>query len=73
MVDQYYNDSTGTGDHGAIDADGPWKTADGITVVKSPALKGFQVLSATPKAAKTTSDEPRRKSAKKAWTQGRHL
>jgi hypothetical protein len=40
-------------------------TADGITVVKSPALKGFQVLSATPKAAKTTSDEPRRKSAKK--------
>jgi hypothetical protein len=48
-------------------------TADGITVVKSPALKGFQVLSATPKAAKTTSDEPRRKSAKKAWTKCRHL
>jgi len=35
--------------------------------------EGFQVLSATPKAAKTTSDEPRRKSAKKTWTQGRHL
>jgi Mn-containing catalase len=42
MVEQYYNDSTGTGDHGAIDADGPWKTADGIMVVKSPALKGFK-------------------------------
>jgi putative SOS response-associated peptidase YedK len=33
---------------------------------KSSALKRFQVLSATPKAVKTTSDEPRRKSAKKA-------
>jgi Mn-containing catalase len=66
IVDQYYNDSPGTADHGEIDADAPWKTADGITVVESPALKGFQVLSATPKAAKTTSDEPRRKSAKKA-------
>ena len=41
-----------------IDADGPWKTADGIMVVESPALKGFQILSATPKAAKATSDEP---------------
>jgi Mn-containing catalase len=64
IVDQYYNDSTGTGDQGEMDADGPWKTADGIMVVESPALKGFQVLSATPKASKT-SDEPRRKSAKK--------
>jgi Mn-containing catalase len=42
MVEKYYNDSTGTGDHGAIDADGPWKAADGIMVVKSPALKGFK-------------------------------
>ena len=57
----YHNDSTGEGDHGEIDSDGPWKTADGITVLESPALKEFQVLSATPKAAKTTSDQPRRK------------
>jgi Mn-containing catalase len=53
IVDQYHNDSTGEGDHGEIDADVPWKMADGITVVESPALNEFQVLSATPKAAKT--------------------
>jgi hypothetical protein len=26
IVDQWYNDSTGEGDNGEIDADGPWKT-----------------------------------------------
>src|SRR5687768_1002261 len=28
IVDQYYNDSTGEGDYGEIDAEGPWNTND---------------------------------------------
>jgi Mn-containing catalase len=57
IVDQYYNDSTGTGDNGEIDASGPWNSGPGIEVVESPALEGFQVLKATPKAGKTTQDK----------------
>ncbi len=56
IVDQYYNTSTGSGDDGEVDAQGPWNTAEGITVVEAPALCEFQVLKATPKAGKTTLD-----------------
>lgn len=52
IVDQYYNDSTGEGDDGEIDTTGPWNT--GIEVIESPALAGFQVVSSTPKAGRTT-------------------
>lgn len=54
IVDQYYNDSTGEGDDGEVDAEGPWNTGDGVTVVDSPALEGFQILKATPTSGKTT-------------------
>jgi Mn-containing catalase len=57
IVDQYYNDSTGEGDDGEFDAEGPWNTDPEITVVESPALSEFQVVSATPKSGKTTLDE----------------
>jgi Mn-containing catalase len=57
IVDQYYNDSTGEGDDGETDAEGPWNTGDSIEVIESPALAGFQVLKATPKAGKTSMDE----------------
>lgn len=60
IVDQYYNDSTGTGDNGEIDAQGPWNTADGIQVIESPALAGFQVVKATPRSGKTTQSSPAR-------------
>ncbi len=55
IVDQYYNDSTGEGDDGEVDATGPWNTADGIAVVESPALAGFQVVQASPEGARTKS------------------
>ena len=58
IVDQWYNDSTGEGDNGEIDADGPWKSQKGVTVVESPALQEFQVLKATPKSSETTLDTP---------------
>lgn len=54
IVDQYYNDSTGKGDNGEIDATGAWNTD--IEVIESPALQGFQVTKATPKSGKTTHD-----------------
>ena len=54
IVDQYYNDSTGTGDNGESDVQAPWNTAEGIEVIESPALQGFQVTQATPKGGKTT-------------------
>jgi Mn-containing catalase len=54
IVNQYYNDSTGEGDNGEMDAEGPWNSGKGIQVIDSPALAGFQVLKATPTASKTT-------------------
>lgn len=55
IVDQYYNDSTGEGDDGEVDTTGPWNTAEGITVVESPALAGFQVVEASPTSGRTKS------------------
>lgn len=66
IVDQYYNDSTGSGDDGEEDLDGPWNTAEGIEVIDSPALTGFQVLKATPKVGKTTQDAAKRPRGKKS-------
>jgi len=56
IVDQYYNDSTGEGDHGEVDTTGPWNSGDGITVVESPALAEFQGVKATPKEGGSTLD-----------------
>ena len=74
IVDQYYNDSTGEGDNGEIDASGPWNTGDAIQVVESPALNDFQVTSATPKGGRTTLNGSghsgkRRAVAKRRWLQ----
>jgi len=38
LVDQYFNDSTGRGDHGEIDTRGPWNEGEGWDYVESPAL-----------------------------------
>lgn len=58
IVDQYYNDSTGTGDDGEKDETGPWNTEPPIEVIESPALQEFQVTQATPKSGKTTMGDP---------------
>ena len=39
LVDQYFNDSTGEGDRGEIDATGPWNEGDSIEIVDSPAFQ----------------------------------
>ncbi|EEF57652.1 Mn-containing catalase-like protein, partial [Pedosphaera parvula Ellin514] len=43
VVNQYYNDSTGEGDYGEIDARGPWNEGPGIRYVEAPAKMEAQV------------------------------
>ncbi len=38
LVDQFFNDSTGAGDDGEIDARGPWNEGEGLELVESPAF-----------------------------------
>lgn len=38
LVDQYFNDSTGTGDLGEIDTRGPWNEGESWDFVESPAI-----------------------------------
>jgi Mn-containing catalase len=42
LVDQYFNDSTGSGEHGEIDTRGPWNEGGEWEFVVSPALGGDQ-------------------------------
>lgn len=39
LVDQYFNDSTGEGDHGAVDMTGPWNEGGSWERVDSPAFE----------------------------------
>jgi Mn-containing catalase len=39
LVDQYFNDSTGEGDHGEIDTRGPWNDGEPWEFVESPAFR----------------------------------
>jgi Mn-containing catalase len=38
LVDQFFNDSTGEGDHGEVDARGPWNEGEPWEFVESPAF-----------------------------------
>src|SRR6476620_4139929 len=42
LVDQYFNDSTGTGDRGEPDATGPWNEGGDWEMVTSPAFQEFE-------------------------------
>ncbi len=42
LVDQYFNDSTGTGDRGETDARGPWNQGGTWQYVDAPAFKEFE-------------------------------
>jgi Mn-containing catalase len=43
LVDQFFNDSTGTGDHGEIDTRGPWNEGGDWVFTASPALQNADV------------------------------
>ena len=42
LVDQYFNDSTGEGDDGEIDARGPWNEGNGWKFVEAPAFQDIR-------------------------------
>jgi Mn-containing catalase len=42
LVDQIFNDSTGEGDHGEIDARGPWNEGEPWQFVESPAVQAMK-------------------------------
>jgi Mn-containing catalase len=42
LVDQYFNDSTGTGDRGEPDSRGPWNEGGDWEMVTAPAFKEFE-------------------------------
>ncbi len=44
VVDRYFNDSTGEGDEGEIDARGPWNEGNGWEFVESPAFQEVSKL-----------------------------
>jgi Mn-containing catalase len=46
LVDQYFNDSTGTGDRGEFDARGPWNQGGSWEYVDSPAFRPLQSVEA---------------------------
>ena len=42
LVDQYFNDSTGEGDRGEIDATGPWNEGGDLEIVEAPAFQEWR-------------------------------
>jgi Mn-containing catalase len=56
LVNQFFNDSTGTGDEGEIDTRGPWNEGGDWEFVSSPALQDAQADTST--AIKTESSPP---------------
>src|SRR6201988_3971176 len=43
LVDQFFNDSTGEGDYGEVDARGPWNEAGAWQLVEAPAFQDLNV------------------------------
>lgn len=48
LVDQYFNDSTGEGDHGEVDSRGPWNEGEPWELVEAPAFQDLQVVEDAP-------------------------
>ncbi|QIO36582.1 DUF892 family protein [Bradyrhizobium sp. 1(2017)] len=55
LVDQFFNDSTGTGDHGEIDTRGPWNEGGEWVFTESPAIQAGEP---GPAAAIVTESSP---------------
>ena len=59
LVDQYFNDSTGTGDEGESDARGPWNEGAEWEVVEVPELEqGVENLSGGDNIKSSASGKP---------------
>ena len=55
LVNQYFNDSTGSGDHGEIDTRGPWNEGEDWVFTESPALQSSDSGSAPSIVAESSS------------------
>lgn len=63
IVDEFYNDSTGEGDDGEIDARGPWNEGDSWKFVESPAFdEGVKVTAQKPNGSASSSSAKKRSS-----------
>jgi Mn-containing catalase len=56
LVDQFFNDSTGAGDDGEIDARGPWNEGEELELVESPAFANLKVEPDTGSGSGTVDD-----------------
>jgi len=46
LVDQFFNDSTGEGDHGEVDSRGPWNEGEPWQFIEAPAFQDLKSLDA---------------------------
>src|SRR4026207_2200480 len=53
LVDQYFNDSTGTGDRGEPDSKGPWNEGGDWEMVTAPAFQEFESARASTRQLQT--------------------
>jgi manganese catalase len=58
LVDQFFNDSTGEGDHGEVDARGPWNEGEPWEFVESPVLQNFNGGEAEAPSIHAESSDP---------------
>ncbi|QDP25447.1 DUF892 family protein [Bradyrhizobium cosmicum] len=58
LVDQFFNDSTGSGDNGEIDTRGPWNEGDDWIFTESPALQSSDPGVAASIVAESSPSEP---------------
>jgi Mn-containing catalase len=56
LVDQFFNDSTGVGDHGEVDARGPWNEGEAWEFVESPAMQDLNGSGEAPAIHAESSD-----------------
>ncbi|MGE0037658.1 MAG: DUF892 family protein [Xanthobacteraceae bacterium] len=56
LVDQFFNDSTGEGDHGEVDARGPWNEGEPWEFVEAPAFQDFNGTTDAPSIHAESSD-----------------
>src|SRR3954470_15532338 len=57
LVDQFFNDSSGEGDHGEVDTRGPWNEGDPWVYVPSPALQNVNGNGSSPVHAESSGPE----------------
>jgi Mn-containing catalase len=58
LVDQFFNDSTGEGDHGEVDTRGPWNEGEPWEFVESPALQNGTNAGADSPSIHAASSDP---------------